>query len=1169
MDTTNNYFSGFAATRARLAMIAATFVAAIGFAAPASATLTGVTLGAPSVTLTAGTGGSVTYLVTVAKDTNNNLSAAALSLSWTGTTPAGVTTSFSTNPVSWVFSSGNRTSTLTINTTAATPAAARNFTVRAQRTTVATDFKTVAGTLTVQTGGLPVAPTIAFGAAPAAVYLGGNFTISATTNSNGALTYNYVSGPCAQSNGATFSSTGAGVCVVQANTAATSIYLAGSAQQSVTIAQASPTITFGAAPLAQFPGPNFTASATTNSSGALSYGYVSGPCTLVSATSGTFTPTGVGSCAVQASTAANTNFTAGSQQLQITITAPATNLYAIAGTAALPGASVPVWGYTSTNANVLQPGGPTLVVNQGETVTVTLHNQLTEATGLLFQGQAMVPDLTGVAPGETKTYAFVAGQPGTYLYEAALLPNAQHQVAMGLYGALIVRPTASAARAYADAATAFDDESVLVLSEIDTALNCSGNPDYGCPALAGSASPAAFDMRNFAPKYFLINGKVYPDTTPIPSAAGHKVLLRYVNAGVQHHSMAVLGLRQNFVAKDGSPLPTLTHNVAAETLAAGQTGDAIATVPATAAAGSKFAVYDGSLKLHNDGDGSTFGGMLTFVHVSGAGGGPDTAGPATTNVAYAAGTLTATVSDAATGNATIAAARYYLDSTAGTATAMTASDGTFNAITEAVQATVTLPAGAHTLYVQGRDNLGNWGSFGAVAVNGGDTVGPVTSALVLAPNPATGAVDVVLTGTANDTTTGGSNIAEAEYQIDGGTALAMTVSPAGAKIASLSATIPAATVTALSNGPHTISVRSRDSATTANWGSPVTATLNVNKDSGPITSIVAATRNPNNGTLPLSATQPVVRVTATVSCATTCVNVGGAEGFIDTVGGNGTGFPFVPTDGTWNGITETVYADIPLSSIAALSSGNHTIYVHGKEAVGIWGATSSVILVIDRTPPTVSLTPAVNTVGVGAGVALNVAAADTGGAGLLAGGQYWIDGSATPPASPTVFTGTTISTGGLTAGTHTVYVRVQDAAGNWSSIASATVYVVQAVNDAVSFSADGNTNQNADFNAASGVLANDLPATGTTARIVSAPVRTGGTGTALPVILCTGGLGTAATPAVGGNTICTNGAFRVRFQGVNGTNAQQIAAKRGTYRFTYTETLNGVTSNASVTITVN
>ncbi|MGZ5392983.1 MAG: multicopper oxidase domain-containing protein, partial [Mycobacterium sp.] len=236
------------------------------------------------------------------------------------------------------------------------------------------------------------------------------------------------------------------------------------------------------------------------------------------------------------------------------------DLTAKAGSTLLPGAPGPVsvWGYvdTLTNPPVTQPGGPVLIVNEGDSVTVNLTNTLTVATGMLFQGQAMVPDTTGApAGGGTKTYTFTATNPGTFLYEAGLLPNAQHQAAMGLYGALVVRP-AVAGQAYADAGTAFNDEAVLVVSEIDPGLN-------------NSATPAAFDMRNYAPRHFLINGKAYPDTDAITGNAGNKLLLRYVNAGIQHHSMGVLGLRQIFVAKDGSVLPMLNHNVVAETLAPG------------------------------------------------------------------------------------------------------------------------------------------------------------------------------------------------------------------------------------------------------------------------------------------------------------------------------------------------------------------------------------------------------------------------------------------------------------------------------------------------------------------------------------------------------------------------------------------------------------------------
>jgi len=477
--------------------------------------------------------------------------------------------------------------------------------------------------------------------------------------------------------------------------------------------------------------------------------------------------------------------------------APVTvDLCATSGTVSLPvvlpGSPTPttspvnIFGYVLGDCSVTStagaPGGPVIDINVGDVVTVILHNNLTEATGLLFQGQGMVPDTTGVQPlaASAPPYTFTAANPGTFLYEAAVLPNAQHQTAMGLYGALIVRPTvtvtatgvsiartdaatvtatsaevldagilstdvgsvvsgtgippgatitvvtpntsftmsaaataagtavvvtradgaatitsgsdavtdtavlstdagssvtgsgiaagttitavtagasftmsaaAAAATGAYGASTVFNDQAVLVLSEIDPALN---------------ANPVAFDMRNYAPKYFLINGKAYPETTTIPSAAGNKVLLRYVNAGIKHHSMAVLGLRQVFVAKDASTLPTLNHNVAAETLAPGQTGDAIATIPAVTSE-SKFAVYDASLLLHNS-NAPGLGGMLTFV-TAGTTAAGDTTGPTTSAVTLTPnktnGTvdiaLNASVSDVASGNANVISAEYFVD----------------------------------------------------------------------------------------------------------------------------------------------------------------------------------------------------------------------------------------------------------------------------------------------------------------------------------------------------------------------------------------------------------------------------------------------------------------------------------------------------------------------------
>ncbi len=912
------------------------------------------------------------------------------------------------------------------------------------------------------------------------------------------------------------------------------------------------TISFGTLPDRVAGETDFSVSATASSGLAVAYS-ASGDCTVTGALVHLLAPsTLLGSCTITASQPGDTVWAAAPSVARTFSISPfgmaaGVDLYAVAGGVALPGQTVNVLGYSPVNAPVTQPGGPVLVVNQGDTVTVRLHNTLGVPTGLLFQGQAMPPDTVGVAAGATGTYSFVAGAPGTYLYEATPLPGTQYQVAMGLHGALVVRP-AAAGQAYDDPATAYDREALLVLSEIDPALN-------------NSVDPAAFDMRNYAPRYFLINGKAYPDTAALPALPGNQLLLRYVNAGAKHHAMATLGLRQNFIAKDGSLLPQLNHNVASETLAPGQTADALSLVPATAAPGSRYAVYDaGLLSLRNSSQ-AGFGGMLSFVTVDGAPAATDTQGPATSALAVSnAGLVTATVSDVDLGGSEVTAAEYFVDTIGanGTGTAVTPFTP---GLTVNVGANITLLAGSHTLYLHGQDAAGNWGSMQAKTYVL-DNTGPVTSALSLSPNLTNGTVPVALNATANDTATGGSNIGAVQYSIDGGAPVAMAITPAGSKVASATASIPASVVNGLANGNHTVSVRSQDTA--LNWGTAATITLQVNKV-GATTSGVSVSPSPNNGARALSASQPVVRVTANV----TSVRVAAAEGFIDTVGATGTGFPFSPTDGAFGGTTEAVYADIPLATVASLSAGTHSILVRGKDGGGTWGTAVGGTLVVDKQAPTLTVSAVNSTIAFGATATLNVTASDN--LPNITTRQYWVDGTATPPASPLSFSGNSLSLAGLSAGAHTVYVRVRDEATNWSNVASVTVQVVQAVADTRTISPNGSASQNSDANAAAGVLTNDQPlgVAGRTARLASAPVRTAGTGTGTVALSCPASLGTAATPAVSGQTICTNGAYRVTLTGVGGTNNARQNSKRGTFSFDYTEVLNGVTSTATVTLTVN
>ena len=199
--------------------------------------------------------------------------------------------------------------------------------------------------------------------------------------------------------------------------------------------------------------------------------------------------------------------------------------------------------------------------------------------------------------------SFTASAPGTYLYQSG--GDSGRQEAMGLAGALIVR-SSTAGQAYDTASTAYDvDEPSLVLGAVDPKFN---------------AAPDTFDMYSYHATYWLINGKAYPDTAGITATAGQRVLLRYVNAGFDNTSMALLGMHEHVVARDAHLLNN-PFDANAETIPAGATEDAIATVPAGAAPSTHgFPLYNRQLHVTN-GDQTapnpvpaTGGGMLTFIH---------------------------------------------------------------------------------------------------------------------------------------------------------------------------------------------------------------------------------------------------------------------------------------------------------------------------------------------------------------------------------------------------------------------------------------------------------------------------------------------------------------------------------------------------------------------------
>jgi FtsP/CotA-like multicopper oxidase with cupredoxin domain len=215
------------------------------------------------------------------------------------------------------------------------------------------------------------------------------------------------------------------------------------------------------------------------------------------------------------------------------------NLCASNGSITMPDSVVvPVWGFvlnpgtcTSGLVNDTNFPGPLLDVNQGDVVTINLSSALPAGHTASFE----LPGLSVTNPAGQHLLLL---RPGTFVYQSP--GDSGRQMAMGLYGALIVRPTSAPdtpipGQAYAAASTAYDVEATLILSQIDPVFN---------------AAPDTFNMNNYLATYWLINGKAYPDTAPIVAGAGQRALLRYVNAGYDNTSMMLLGMHEQVLARD-------------------------------------------------------------------------------------------------------------------------------------------------------------------------------------------------------------------------------------------------------------------------------------------------------------------------------------------------------------------------------------------------------------------------------------------------------------------------------------------------------------------------------------------------------------------------------------------------------------------------------------------
>ena len=149
-------------------------------------------------------------------------------------------------------------------------------------------------------------PNLVFVKIPTQTYGAMPFTVSATSPSNGAITYSVMSGPATIS-GSTVTLTGAGTVVLVADQAASGDYIAATTATSFAVNPGTPILTFAAIPTQTFGAVPFNVSASSASTGAITYSVTSGPATI---SGSTVTLTGVGAVMLSATQAAFGNYTA-------------------------------------------------------------------------------------------------------------------------------------------------------------------------------------------------------------------------------------------------------------------------------------------------------------------------------------------------------------------------------------------------------------------------------------------------------------------------------------------------------------------------------------------------------------------------------------------------------------------------------------------------------------------------------------------------------------------------------------------------------------------------------------------------------------------------------------------------------------------------------------------
>jgi hypothetical protein len=340
------------------------------------------------------------------------------------------------------------------------------------------------------------------------------FTVAASSNSAGVIGYSVVSGP-ATITGATVSLTGTGTVVLEANQAASGTYGGQTQNATFVVASATPILSFASIPVQTFGNAAFAVSASSASSGAVTYAVSSGPAT---ASGATVSITGAGTVTLSASQVASTNYSAASATVIFTVNPGPTTLafasipaqtfgnaaFAVSATSASSGAvayAVSSGPATVSGATVVLTGAGTVVLTASQAssgnytaATATITFIVTPATSALSFASIPTQTYGNAAFAVSATSA----SSGAVTYAVSSGPATVSGATVNITGAgtvnLTANQVASSNYTAATAATSF------IVNPASSTLHFASIPvqTYGNAAFAVSATSASIGVVTYA-----------------------------------------------------------------------------------------------------------------------------------------------------------------------------------------------------------------------------------------------------------------------------------------------------------------------------------------------------------------------------------------------------------------------------------------------------------------------------------------------------------------------------------------------------------------------------------------------------------------------------------------------------------------------------------------------